>query len=154
VDEKSNKQLIHLSNMAVGKFNQIRPVRDSYHDLLYVSGVSDLERGRLTVNVISSAGERLGGASFQTKIDGTWGPMPAIILQEIPPQKFTLQLTEKNKNEILDEQAFEWKGLEKSKPTTLPQDLLNAEPIISIADLIDKLNGSLRKVVYYWIKND
>jgi len=147
VDEKSNKQSFNSSDMAVGKFNQIIPFRDPHNDHLQVYGVSDLERGRLSVEVIGDAGNRLGGTSFQTKIDGTWGPITAVILQEIPPQKFTLRLTPKGGEEILDEQIFEWKGLEKTKPITLPQELLNAEPKISIADLISKIDKSLRKIL-------
>ena len=132
--------------MVEGKFKQIRPIKDSYNDLLFVSVVSDLERGRLTVDVIGESGDRLGGISFQTGIDGT-RQISFMPLQEIPPQQFTLQLTPKGETTILDEKTFEWKGLEKSKPITFPQDLLNAQPRISIANLIDKLDNSLRKVV-------
>jgi len=132
--------------MVEGKFKQIRPIKDSYNDLLFVSVVSDLERGRLTVNVIDESGDRLGGTSFQTGTDGT-REISFLPLQEIPPQQFTLQLTPKGETTILDEKTFEWKGFEKSKPITFPQDLLNAQPQISIADLINKLEKSLRKVV-------
>lgn len=132
--------------MVEGKFKQIRPIRDSYNDLLFVSVVSDLERGRLSVNVIGESGDRLGGTSFQTGIDGT-REISFLPLQKIPPQQFRLQLTPKGETEILDEKIFEWNGLKKSKPITLPQELLNAQPQISVADLINKLDNSLRKVV-------
>lgn len=132
--------------MVKAKFNQINSVRDPHNDLLSVSVISDLERGRLTVNVIGESGDRLGGTSFQTGIDGT-RKIDFMPLQEISPQQFTLQLTQKGETEILDEKIFEWKGFEKSKPITFPQDLLNAQPKISIADLISKLDNSLRKVV-------
>jgi len=132
--------------MVVGKFKQIRPIRDSYNDLLFVSVVSDLERGRLSVNVIGESGDRLGGTSFQTGIDGT-REISFLPLQKIPPQQFRLQLTPRDETEILDEKIFDWKGFEKSQPITIPQNLLNAEPEISIADLINKLDNSLRKVV-------
>ena len=132
--------------MVEAKFTQIKPIRDSFNDLLFISVASDLERGRLSVNVIGKSGDRLGGTSFQTEINGT-RQISFLPLQEIPPQQFTLKLTPKNDTEILDEKTFEWKGFEKSKPITFPQDLLNAQPRISIADLIDKLDNSLRKVV-------
>ena len=132
--------------MVKAKFTQIKSIRDSFNDLLFISVVSDLERGRLTVNVIDESGNRLPGTTFQTGIDGT-REISFLPLQKISHQKFRLQLTPENEEEILDEQTFEWKGLEKTEPITFPQDLLNAQPQISIADLINKLEKSLRKVV-------
>ena len=145
---KSNKPTKHSIDMVEAKFTQIRPQRDPHNDLLLVNGVSDLERGRLTVHVFNDAGKKLySEMSFQTKIDGTWGPIHCIILQKIPPQRITLHLTPRGETTILDEKIFEWKGMEKSKPINLPEDLLNAQPRISIPDLIDKLENGLRKVV-------
>lgn len=137
--------------MTIGKFNQIRPHRDPHNDHLQVFGVSDLERGRLSVNVLGEDGHQLGGTSFQTKIDGTWGPITALILQNIPLQKLILQLKPKGENEILDEQIFEWEGYEKTKPITLPQDLVEGGTEKSIAELISdvtkKLSSDIRETI-------
>jgi len=156
VNEKSNKQSFNSSYMAVGKFNQITVHRDPHNDLLYIFGVSDLERGRLTVNVLGEDGKQLRETSFQTKIDGTWGPISTIILQDVPPQKLILQLKPKGENEILDEQIFEWKGYEKTKPITLPQDLVEGGPEKSIAELISdatkKLSSDIRETISVMVR--
>ncbi len=151
MDEKSNKHTIKLTDMVLAKFNQITVHRDPHNDHLYIYGVSDLERGRLTVNVLGEDGKQLRETSFQTTIDGTWGPRSAITLQDVPPQKLILQLKPKGENEILDEQIFEWKGYEKTKPITLPQDLVEGGPEKSIAELISdvtkKLSSDIRETI-------
>lgn len=134
--------------MTIAKFTKIEPHRDEHNDLLYIHGVSDLQRGRLIFMVSNTEGEKIHDGAFQTKLDGTWGPITTLILQKFSPQKFTLKLREEGKNEILDKQDFEWEGFEKTKIKDIPQELLNPQPRISIADLIEKLEKSLRKVIF------
>jgi len=154
VNEKSNMQSNNLASMTVAKFTKIEAHRDEHNDLLYIHGVSDLQRGRLIFMISNNEGEKYHDGAFQTKLDGTWGPVNTMILQKIPPQKFTLRLREEGNNKILDEQDFEWKGFEKTKTKDIPQELLNPQPKISIADLIEKFEKSLRKVVFEMPKKE
>lgn len=148
MNEKSNMPSNNLASMTVAKFTKIEAHRDEHNDLLYIHGISDLQRDRLIFMILNSEGEQIRDGAFQTKLDGTWGPVTTIILQKFSPQKFTLRLREEGNNEILDEQDFEWKGFEKTKTKDIHQELLNPQPRISIADLIEKFEKSLRKVVF------
>lgn len=134
--------------MVKGKITGIRAHRDPHYDLLYVSGLSDLQRGKLSIDVFGEDGKKVYGNSFATKLDGSWGPVNGGMLHKIPTQKLTVVLKTRDQKETLDKEIFTWEGFEKTKPLSIPQNALKAEPEISIADLINKIEKSLRKAVF------
>jgi len=133
--------------MVDGKITGIRAYRDPHNDLLDINGISDLERGRLSLDIFGEDGNKVYNTNFQTKLDGSWGPIVGGILQKIPTQKLTVVLKTKDRTETLDTQIFSWEGFLKSKPLSMTQNTLKAEAEISVANLISKLEKSLRKVV-------
>lgn len=149
---KSNFNLnskITQSNLVEGKITEIRAQRDPHYDLLYVNGLSDLQRGKLSIDVFGEDGKKVYGNSFATKLDGSWGPVNEGMLHKIPTQKLTVVLKTHDRTQNLDTQTFEWKGFPDTQPLriSLP-DMKKAEPEISIADLISKIEKSLRKAVF------
>ena len=134
--------------MVEGKITQINARRDPHYDLLWVNGISDLQRGKLPLEVFGEDKTRVGGTSFATTLDGSWGPYPAhVMLHKISPQKLTIILETPDGEQTLDKQVFAWEGFPKTQPLTIPQTSFQAEPKISIVDLVSKLNNSLRKVL-------
>lgn len=133
--------------MVEGRIININPRREPHYDLLYVSGISDLQRDKLSFDVIGQDGAKVGGNNFATKLDGSWGPVTGGMLHKIVPQKLTIILKTNDGKETLDTQVYAWEGFPKTKPLTISQDTLKAEPKISIVDLISKLDKSLRKVI-------
>lgn len=135
--------------MVKGKIIYINPQRDPLYDLLWINGISDLQRGKLSIEVYGEDMKRVGGTSFATKIDGSWGSFPAgVMLHKILPQKLTILLETHDGEQTLDKQVYAWEGFPKTKPLTIPQNSFQAEPKISIVDLVSKLEKSLRKVVF------
>ena len=135
--------------MVEGKIIEINPKRDPHYDLLWVKGISDLQRGKLSLEVFGEDKNRLGGTSFATKLDGSWGSIPAgVMLHKTLPQKLTVLLETHDGEQTLDKQDYAWEGFPKTQPLTIPQNSFQAEPKISIVDLVSKLEKSLRKVVF------